>query len=88
MINTCTDFGGLPVCFIRYNPDGYKNNLGEKITSTKGRENRLINCINSCLLHPPMEILTCIYLYYDGDNGENKIVNIDIDESVKKLVGK
>jgi hypothetical protein len=78
MINIHQDFGGLRVCFIRYNPDSYKNSDGEKIKTTTGRSERLLTTLKNLETHPPDEDLSVIYMYYNGDDGKNYIEKIDV----------
>ena len=79
MINLFQDFGGLPVIFVRFNPDGYTDNNSKRHQYTKSRETRLLKTLNSVLLHQPKELLSVIYLYYNGDDGINKVINIDYE---------
>ncbi len=77
MINISQDFGGVPTIFIRYNPDKYKNINNEVIKSKTGRHKRLLETINGVKLHPNTNILSVVYLFYNGDNGCNKIEEIE-----------
>jgi hypothetical protein len=82
MINLFQDFGGVPVIFIRFNPDKYVNNKGERFnTYDKSRETRLLKTLRSLIVHIPKELLSVIYLYYNGDDGNNKIVDIDYENN-------
>jgi hypothetical protein len=73
MIQIHQDYGGLDVCFIRYNPDNYKNNNNKTIKNNNNRHKQLLSTINSLKLHKPRYNLSVVYLYYDGYDGINKI---------------
>ena len=81
MINLFQDFGGLPTIFVRFNPDGYTDNNGKRHQYSKSRETRLLKTLNSLWLHQPKDLLSVIYLYYNGDDGKNKIINIDYENN-------
>lgn len=71
------DYGGLPVLFIRYNPDSYKFD-NKTIRASKSREKVLIDFIFSLrnvntIKHP---IVVC-YLFYDGFDGTIKFHALD-----------
>jgi hypothetical protein len=88
MINIHQDFGGKPIIFIRYNPDGFKNQFG---TAMKGnlpkREKQLVNLLmHMKKLKNWTTPLSVIYMYYDGYDG--KIVCNELDyfnQSVKNV---
>lgn len=80
MINLFQDFGGCHITFIRYNPDSYKDNNGNRRSgSSTMNHKRLISAIKSLELHPPDKPLTVIYLCYDGDDGSNQLLTIDYE---------
>jgi hypothetical protein len=81
MINIFQSFVGVKTVFIRYNPDQYKDYNGKLQKSLAGREKRLIDVINKLALHEPEDILSVIYLYYDGDDGLNKVIKIDYENN-------
>jgi hypothetical protein len=81
MINLFQDFGGLPVIFVRFNPDGYTDNKNKRIQYNKAREKRLLTTLNSLLIHIPKDLLSVIYLYYNGDDGTNKIISVDYEKN-------
>lgn len=95
MINICEDFGGLPVAFIRYNPDGYKDNDG-KIkkgkTENPMREKKLIELLRNVdnmikTDRYPKYHLSVYYMYYDGYNGIPNRQHIDYaNHSIKDIV--
>ena len=86
MINLFQDFGGLPVVFVRFNPDGYTDNNGKRHQYTKSRETRLLKTLTSLILHQPKEFLSVIYLYYNGDDGVNKTFEIDYDNNTSNII--
>jgi hypothetical protein len=78
-VNLAQDFGGMPVVFIRYNPDVYTDHLGERIRSAQTkRVGRLIEVIKKCQMYKPTTLLSRIALFYDGDDGTNTIQPIDL----------
>ncbi len=68
MINIGQDVGGgLPVQFIRYNPDKYTDSNGKKRDDTMlARHKILIDTVVASKQHVPSTLLSAIYLYYDG----------------------
>jgi hypothetical protein len=88
MISLFQEYGGMTVIFIRYNPDSYINNLGDKKTGSSGiNERRLIDCINSLKQHQLSCPLSVVYLCYDDDDGSAKVINIDYEKSIIKDMG-
>jgi hypothetical protein len=78
MIQLHQDYGGIPLLFVRFNPDTYKDHLGAQISSYTGREAKLLDFINSTknmlvMSHP----LSMCRLYYDGFDGSVKIDPIE-----------
>ena len=68
---------GMNVLFIRFNPDPYKNNLGERIKYYTGREKKLIDLLQSLKnTERRSHYLEVIYLFYDGFDGSITIDNI------------
>ena len=76
MIQIHQDYGGLDVCFIRYNPDTYKDKNNKTIKSNNNKHKTLLNTLNSLMIHKPQYNLSAIYLYYDGYDNINKIIEI------------
>ena len=70
MINISQTFGGLPVYFIRFNPDKYiSSKIDKSIEDIKIRYNLLFDLLNSIKnnnIELPSALLSCIYLYYDN----------------------
>lgn len=86
MLTIFNDLGGLPVTFIRYNPDNYVDYEG-KAHSGKMEDSkklaRLLSVIKSVQLHPPQSVqLQVIHLFYDGDDGTNVVETIDYEKSL------
>ena len=79
VLSLAQDFGETPVTFVRYNPDSYKDHNGVNQRFRKSREDRLISALNSLIRFPPKleEKIRIIYLFYDGDDGTNKIYNVE-----------
>jgi len=72
---------GMPVLFIRYNPDTFKDNHGVKSKINKSQRHDILKrWVETCLVSPPQdssEYLRCLYLFYDGfDSSAAKIANI------------
>ena len=77
-VNLFHDFGGIPLVFIRYNPDNYKKD-GKIIRSKTGRHRRLLDTIDQCR-HKPESPITYVQLFYDGDDGTNLIQTLDLNK--------
>jgi len=91
MINITQDLGGgMPVIWIRFNPDSYKDYANNKCRgNTSERHSTLIKFINMCKNYTPTETLSVIYLYYDGYNPkktEIHIVDMDISGITELIV--
>lgn len=85
MIQLHNDFGGIPLIFIRYNPDSYKDASGKRIdggTKNIGREFYLTYLIKRIKLQIKIDSydilpLSVYHLYYDGFDG--KFIRNSID---------
>jgi hypothetical protein len=81
MIQLHQDFGGIPLIFIRYNPDNYKDNIGTLVKGyqhNKDREKLLIELIIKLLdKQDRVDPLSVIYLFYDGFDSTIKVTNLD-----------
>lgn len=70
MINIGQSFGGIPVYFIRWNPDNYKPVNNKKIQETLTKRHKLcgdlIDDIKQNKISLPYALVSAIYLYYDG----------------------
>lgn len=93
MVQIYQDFGGVPVVFIRYNPDDYVNNLGERQKGTREnptREKRLINLIKK-LSRKDVDLDTLPYLsvytlYYDGDDSVDRRIILDYETTPREIL--
>lgn len=97
MIQLHNDFGGIPLIFIRYNPDEYKNHNGDKIKGklkNLDRELKLTDLITRIKMqihdeNYPIHPLSVYYLYYNGYNGEmNRIIMDYYSNTVAEIVEK
>ena len=90
MVNIQQGFGGMKVLFIRFNPDGYVDNLKNKVRAgiTLSRKKRLVSLIKSSMIHPPPHPLSVIKMYYDGDDENNITKEIDVDKLFDKIKNK
>ena len=70
MVNIAQSFGGMPVYFIRFNPDDYlPDNDKLKPEDIKKRYKLLGDLINSMIKHKielPKSFVSSLYLYFDG----------------------
>jgi hypothetical protein len=57
---------GMPVRFIRYNPDAYEPVKGQRKIKLEQREKKLLEYVNYAIKHSPDEIANVLYLFYDG----------------------
>jgi EsV-1-7 cysteine-rich motif len=67
MINLTMVYGGLPVFFIRYNPDSFKVDGESQKISTPKKHLLLKETIEATLEKEPTSILDVTYLFYDSD---------------------
>jgi len=56
---------GMPVTFIRYNPDVYEPIKGQRRMNRQQREKKLIEWVRYAMEHPPHVIANVLYLFYD-----------------------
>lgn len=70
MINICQSFGGIPVYFIRWNPDDYKLITNKVNIEPMNKRLKLVGDllydIYSSKIVLPEELLCVLYLYYDN----------------------
>jgi hypothetical protein len=62
---------GIPVRFIRYNPDSYQPIKGQTMIKNNAREKKLIEYIKYAISHSPQEdndFANVLYLFYDNYN--------------------
>ena len=57
---------GMPVRWIRYNPDTYKAIQGQRKMPLEQREKKLLEYTKWALKHPPETISNVLYLFYDN----------------------
>jgi very-short-patch-repair endonuclease len=88
MINIYQDFGGIPILFIRYNPDSYKTINGIESINKNNRESILLDILKSLKNRKEWTILLSVrYLFYDGyDDHKNEMYEIDIDTMKTTLI--
>ena len=73
MVNIGQGYGGLPVYFIRWNPDDYSPEKDKKLPETLAKRHKLVGdlirdmCNSKVAL--PVTLISAIYLYYDGWDG-------------------
>jgi hypothetical protein len=93
MMQIHQDYGGIPVVFIRFNPDNYNirlpNGSKEVVKPSNGRLTELFDLIKrfeylkSIYESSPLAPLTVCYLFYNGYTGNPQLEAIDIYEEVK-----
>jgi hypothetical protein len=67
MINLA-EVRGVPVTFIRYNPDMYESVKGQKMMKVEQREKKLVEWVHYAIAHHPQEMdafANVLYLFYD-----------------------
>lgn len=65
-------FGGLPVHWIRYNPDAFKINGTTRVTKREERESTLLRHLQLALTRPDYEhFITVTYICYDNHVSTN-----------------
>lgn len=69
---------GIPLAFVRFNPDEYEPQLPKRLRKQPGQAERhkeLEKAVRSALEKPPASPCTAVYLYYDKLHGQTvKIV--------------
>lgn len=81
--NSCLAYRESRITFIRFNPDSFKTpSPFGKHHSFEQRTARLLHVIRALEVNPPSAPLTVVYLYYDGDDGINQVMEIDVDKEV------
>ena len=80
-ITRCTE--GLPIWFIRYNPDNYRKSTGHKRVPGDSQSKRHINLlewVKYCYKTSPIEFndyIRAVFLYYDGWDGKGTEIQIE-----------
>jgi len=71
MINL-VEVRGMPVRWIRYNPDSYDPAKGQQRLKIEQREKKLVEYIHWAMGHPPDGVISSIlYLFYDEHDARN-----------------
>ncbi len=65
MYNLSSEFDGLPLVFIRYNPDSYRVDGKVAKTPDQQRHDTLIRWVKKCIQHVPESGIWVKYLFYD-----------------------
>lgn len=84
MINITQSYGGIPIYFIRWNPDIYDPGVSTKHISIKERYKAvgdLIQAIIDTRVILPNSLCSVTYMYYDGWNGSivwSEILKYDV----------
>jgi hypothetical protein len=65
MINLFQDQGGMKTLFVRFNPDNYRDRANKLHKWTAGRGTKLLDVLRQTRDHPPEDLLSAVYLYYD-----------------------
>lgn len=94
MMSLHQDYGGIPVVFIRYNPDSYKIRLedGTKkiINPSNSRLSDLLGLIRrfqylkEVYETNPLPPLSVCYMFYNGYTGAPNVQKIDVLEEIKE----
>ena len=72
MVNISQSYGGMPVYFIRWNPDAYVPVDGKAPEPVSKRYSTLAKVLRDVLDNrtpPPLALLAVTYMYYDGWSG-------------------
>jgi predicted GIY-YIG superfamily endonuclease len=79
---------GMPIIFIRYNPDNYRNNDNIIVRHSKGRQQLLLDLIKGISNRQEMkEGLSVFYLFYDGFNGNPQEFTLDyFNKTIEALI--
>ena len=79
-INLYQEYGGLPVLFVRYNPDSYLDMHGRKCSGwTVANRKRLIQVIQHSMAQSHSSPLVVRYVCFDGDDGRYQEFVIDYE---------
>jgi len=57
---------GMPVRWIRYNPDVYEPAVGCRKVKQEQREKKLVEYTKWAIKHAPVAMSDVLYLFYDG----------------------
>jgi len=79
MVNITHTFMGVPMFWIRYNPDNFKQSDGKKAkVSGTAREKHLVDWIKLAQARVPNNVLEVVYLFYDGCDATTTEADIKI----------
>lgn len=70
MVNISQSYGGMPVYFIRWNPDHYAGANNEPMAKRHKRLADFISELRDGVAIVPSALLTVMYMYYDNWNGD------------------
>ena len=81
MVNISQDFGGIPVIWVRFNPDSYTDNFGKKHRGNiNSRMDKVVEVLKNCEEYRPIGLMSIIYMYYDGYKvNVNNVDNISLE---------
>ena len=79
MVNIFQSFGGLPVKFVRYNPDKYKKNGRAMNPAVGTRMNVLRTHLEYALKDEPVSLLSVKHLFYNNERETTVFNPIDIE---------
>lgn len=80
-------YGGLPVHWIRYNPDAFKINGTTRVTKQKERKSTLLRHLQLALTRPDYEhFITVTYICYDNPGTTNEDPDALVQRHVFKTV--
>jgi hypothetical protein len=66
MINISNGFGGMPVFWIRYNPDNFKTNCKVIKISQVQKQRHLLDWLKVSFQRQVTHLAEIVYLFYDG----------------------
>ena len=69
MMNISQSYGGMPVYFVRWNPDHYDSTIPESVSKRHKRVADFLVEIRDGLVEVPEALLSATYMYYDGWDG-------------------
>ena len=68
MVNIAQALGGVPVCFVRFNPDGYAGG-DETLLNRYELLVSLLRDLRAGIAQVPTALVSAVYLYFDGWTG-------------------
>ena len=73
MVNVSQSFGGVPVVFVRYNPDEYQGRKNESLAQRMKVVERWLGHLRS---NPPASFLSFVQLFYDGYDEASAVLRV------------